>query len=273
MTSASVGFQCPECLREGRRTTRQPKRSTGLRLGYRAMPVTWTVMAINMLVWLAITVTGGNSSRLVSYLALRLDGYCRMGNGLFPGSSQTCAAAPQAQFVPGVDDGAVWQVLTSMFTHIEIWHIAVNMFSLYVLGALLEPMLGRLRYLAVYLVSGLAGSVLVIWVGDPFRSTVGASGALFGLMGLLVVMALKSGQGLQQIGMVLVLNLGITFWPGSGISWQAHVGGLVGGMVVALIATYGPLRRIERQPLQWAAQAGFACLLVVAVAVRILTYP
>ncbi|MBO0842834.1 MAG: rhomboid family intramembrane serine protease, partial [Nocardioides sp.] len=239
MTSASVGFQCPDCLREGRRTQRQPSRFTGVRLGYRAMPVTWVLIGLNVLVWLLITATGGNSSRIGDYLALRLDAFCATGNQLLTAATThaTCVANPGAHWYPGVDDGAVWQVLTSVFTHVQIWHIALNMLNLYVLGGMLEPILGRWRYLAFYLVSGLFGSALVLWVGPTAYTlgTLGASGALFGLMGVLGVMLLRSGQSLQPLVFPLLINFGITFTI-SGISWQAHVGGFIGGVLVALVA-------------------------------------
>lgn len=276
MTPASVGFQCPSCIHEGRRTTRQPSRFTGLRLGFRAMPVTWILIGLNVLVWVAITATGGNGSRLGNLLGLRLHGLCAVSDGFFPQitSHAMCTMAAQtshgAYWVPGVADGALWQVLTSAFTHVQIWHIAINMLNLYVLGGMLEPLLGRWRYLAFYLVSALFGSALVLWVHTPAGGTVGASGALFGLMGVLGVLLLRTGRSLQPLLFPLVLNFGITFTI-SGISWQAHVGGFVGGVLVALVATYKPLRRRARQGLAWAATGAVALVPIVASVVRMLT--
>jgi membrane associated rhomboid family serine protease len=129
-----------------------------------------------------------------------------------------------------------------MFTHVEIWHIGFNMLALWFLGPQLEMAIGRARFLGLYLLSGLAGSTLVLWAAPEFQATLGASGAIFGLMGALLVMAHKVGGNVQQIGMWLLLNLVITFtFPN--ISWQGHLGGFVGGALVAIVLAYSPRER------------------------------
>lgn len=277
MTGASVGFQCPECVREGQKSVRQPKRFTGARVSFRALPVTFTLIGVNVLVWLAILLTGGSRSKIGDLIALRFGGSCVSddGNGYFPNvsSDQICSSlqgsGAAAHWVAGVDDGAVWQLLTSTFTHVSIIHLAVNMLSLYMLGSFLEPIVGRWRFLAFYLISGLAGSALVVWAASPAASTVGASGAIFGLLGVLVVLFVRAGQSLAPLLPVLLINAGITFF-GQGISWQGHVGGFVGGLVVAGIFT--SLRADRKAPLQRAALGGFVIVLLALVGVRILLF-
>ncbi|MET0840278.1 MAG: rhomboid family intramembrane serine protease, partial [Marmoricola sp.] len=169
--------------------------------------------------------------------------------------------------VRGVDDGAWWQLVTSMFTHVEPLHIAFNMLALYFLGPMLETVLGRTRFLAVYLVSGLVGSATVMLFSDPHTQTLGASGAIFGLMGALVVLALKVGGQVQTVLVWIGLNLVFTFTV-SGISWQGHIGGLVGGVVLGAVMVYAPRQR--RSLVQWGATAAVLVITLVVVAVRCL---
>lgn len=268
MTPASVGFQCPECVREGHKSVRQPKRFTGARVSFRALPVTFSLIGVNVLVWLSIILTGGSGSRIADFLAIRLQGYCLTPDGGFAVPNAVCRASGYT-WMPGVDDGAFWQLLTSTFTHVSIIHLAVNMLSLYMLGSFLEPIVGRLRLLVFYLISGLAGSALVVWASAPAGSTVGASGAIFGLLGVLVALFVRAGQSLSPLLPVLLINAGITFF-GNGISWQGHVGGFIGGLVVAGIFT--SLRADRKAPLQWAALGAFTLALLALIGVRIILF-
>jgi membrane associated rhomboid family serine protease len=169
---------------------------------------------------------------------------------------------------PGAADGALWQVLTTAFTHVEILHIGANMLSLYFLGPLLERMIGRTRFLAVYFLSALAGSVTVMWFSGPLTTTLGASGAIFGLIGALVVVARKSGGDIRNLMFWLLLNLAITFYPGAGISWQGHVGGLVAGLVSAAIVVFAP--RANRSQTQVLGLVALLAVLCGLLAFRIL---
>ena len=128
-----------------------------------------------------------------------------------------------------MSDGAYWQLVTNAFTHVEVWHIGFNMLALWVLGPQLELAIGRTRFLALYFLSALAGSTLVYWLGGTTTATLGASAAVFGLMGALLVLALKVGGNVQQILMWIGINFLITVvWRGT-ISWQGHLGGFLGG--------------------------------------------
>ena len=112
--------------------------------------------------------------------------------------------------LPGVSDGAYWQLVTSMFTHVAVWHIGFNMLALWVLGPQLEMAVGRIRFLALYFISGLAGSALVLWAGPQYGGTHGASGAIFGLMGALLVLAFKVGGDVRGILTWIGINFVIT---------------------------------------------------------------
>jgi membrane associated rhomboid family serine protease len=166
-----------------------------------------------------------------------------------------------AVIVDGVSEGAYYQLLTSMFTHVQIWHIGFNMLALYWLGPQLEVLLGRLRYAGLYLVSGLAGSVAVFCLAAPFSWTIGASGAIFGLMGALLVVAIKVRGNVQALVGLIVVNVVITFAGSSFISWQGHLGGLVGGTLLGSVLVYAPRQRRSL----WQG-AGFAVVTVLLAA-------
>lgn len=238
MNSASVGFQCPHCVKEGNRGSRQGRTPYGGQRVADPRLTSFVLIGLNVLVWLAIQTTGGSRSRLVDALALLPDSVTvRLQDGTLLD-------------LRGVDDGAWWQIVTSTFTHVEPLHLGFNMLALYFLGPMLENVLGRTRFLALYLVSGVAGSAAVMLLSEPNGQTLGASGSIFGLMGALAVVALKVRGQVQSILMWIGLNLAITFTIG-GISWQGHIGGLVGGSLLGAAMAYAP--REHRAPIQWTA--------------------
>ncbi len=274
MSDAAVGFQCPTCVAEGARQTRQGRTAYGgVRSGNPAL-TSLVLIALNVAVWLAITATGGRSSTVLDRFALTLGNRCDpVGQaGYYPQvpSEELCVAQVQGTWVTGVADGAYWQVLTSAFTHVEVWHIGLNMLVLWFLGPQLELAIGRVRFLALYLLSAVAGSAVVLWFAPAQVQTVGASGAIFGLMGALLVLALKVGGNVSQIGGWLLLNAVLTFtFPN--ISWQGHLGGFLGGLLVTGVLVYAPRQR--RGSWQALGLAVLGVLLLAAVAARVLTAP
>ncbi len=167
----------------------------------------------------------------------------------------------------GVSDGAWWQLMTSAFTHVEVLHIGFNMLALFFLGPMLENVLGRWRFLAVYLVSALSGSAAVMLFANPHSQTLGASGAIFGLMGALAVMALKVRGQVQSVFTWIALNLVFTFTV-SGISWQGHIGGLVGGVIIGTAMVYAP--RNNRALVQWSVTGLVLAVSVVLIAAKVI---
>jgi len=243
MRDASVGFQCPDCVKEGARSTRQGKAVYGgKRLTGNPMATTFALIAANLVGFFAIRSGGG---RVLDALAL------------LPQSSTR-----GFQEVEGVSGGAYWQVLTSAFSHENVLHLGFNMLALYFLGPMLEQVLGRPRFLAVYFVSAFTASAAVMLLSNPNSQTLGASGSIFGLMGALVVVAFKVKADLRQILFWLGLNLVFTFYNTGSISWQGHLGGLIGGALTAAIIVYAPRKR--REVIQW---TGIALVLVVALVV------
>ena len=243
MRDASVGFQCPDCVKEGARSTRQGKAVYGgKRLTGNPMATTFALIAANLVGFFAIRSGGG---RVLDALAL------------LPQSSTR-----GFQEVEGVSGGAYWQVLTSAFSHYDVLHLGFNMLALYFLGPMLEQVLGRPRFLAVYFVSAFTASAAVMLLSNPNSQTLGASGSIFGLMGALVVVAFKVKADLRQILFWLGLNLVFTFYNTGSISWQGHLGGLLGGALTAAIIVYAPRKR--REVIQW---TGIVLVLVVALVV------
>ena len=163
-----------------------------------------------------------------------LSGASTTGGGGIGGSSLVADGAV-SRFA--VDQGEYWRLLTSGFLHTGIFHLLFNMFALYILGGMLEPAIGRLKFALVYFVSLFAGSFGALLL-TPDGATAGASGAIFGLMGAAVIVMRDRGINPMESGIALWigLNLLITFTI-PGISIGGHIGGLVGGAVVALIFT------------------------------------
>ena len=260
MLPAAVGFQCPSCVKEGGRVTRSGRTPYGGKRSSNPALTSQVLIAINVAVWVMIQA----KSTLVDVLALTPAGRCELGSGrYYPGitSQAVCTQNGGTHWVAGVADGAPWQVITSVFAHQATIHIALNMMVLYFLGPQLEAILGRTRFLALYLLSGLTGSVAVMLLADPSGSTLGASGAGFGLMGALLVVANKVGADTQQILMWLGINIVFTFVASANISWQGHLGGLVGGLLISGLIVYAP--KTNRAAIQW---GGFAAIALVSVA-------
>lgn len=252
MISASVGFQCPECVREGsgtghRPTANAPRTIAGGVVAADPQLVTKALIGINAAVFLA----GLAAPALVVQLEL-LGRYVEF------------FGAP----VEGVSTGQYYRLLTSVFLHAEWWHIIGNMIGLWVIGGPLEAALGRARYLAVYLLSGLGGSALVYLLTAPNTPTLGASGAVFGLLGATVVLVRRLRYEMRPVIVMVVLMLVLTFVPLGGslsVSWQAHVGGLVTGALVGL-GMLRPTAGRNRTLIQWGTCA-VVFLLVAAVIV------
>ena len=264
MRDAAVGFQCPDCVKEANKGSRQNRAMYGGERSADPRLTSYVLIGINAVVWLAIAATGGNSSRLADLLALRANGACSPGDGFLYDIEQQVCAATGGTFLPGVADGAWWQLMTSVFTHVAIWHVAMNMFALFVFGPALEAIIGRVRFLAVYVVSGLSSSVLVLFLSSQYGSTVGASGALFGLLGALLVVAKKARLNSQWLMQNLVVAVVITVVGWRLISWQGHLGGFLGGVVAAAIIAYAP--KSSRSVVQW---AGLGLLTVVLLGLAV----
>ena len=155
-----------------------------------------------------------------------------------------------------------WRMLTAGFVH--DWsgpmHILFNSYAIWLFGRALEPMLGPLRFLVLYITSIIGGSVAVLWLSDPQMPVVGASGGLFGLMAAYFVVIRTLGGNGSQIFILIAINFALGFVV-SGISWQGHLGGMVAGLVIAAI--YAATRKPNQKIAQFVGLVGFWFVLVV----------
>ncbi|MFD9575742.1 rhomboid family intramembrane serine protease [Streptomyces sp. NPDC059982] len=251
---ASVGFQCVDCVREGSgtghsRAANAPRTLAGGLVAADPQLVTKILIGINAAVFLATLAVPG--------LAVRLE---------LLGRYVEYYGAP----LEGISTGQYHRLLTSVFLHVEWWHVFSNMLALWVIGGPLEAALGRARYLALYLLSGLGGSALVYLLTAPNTPTLGASGAICGLLGATVVLARRLRYELRPVLITLGLMLLITFVPLGGsltVSWQAHIGGLVTGALVAL-GLLAPATGSRRTLVQAGTCAAVFLLAVVLIVVR-----
>ncbi|MET9433487.1 rhomboid family intramembrane serine protease [Streptomyces sp. NPDC006551] len=227
MVSASVGFQCPDCVRSGSGTghapdANQPRTLAGGRVASDGRFVTKILIAINLALFIAVQVAG---DRLVDELSLI--GY---------------AYNPVLGEVVGVADGEWYRLVTSTVLHQEIPHFVFNMLGLWIIGGIVEPELGRIRYAVLCLLSGLSGSVLAFLFAAPNQPSLGASGVVFGLIGSWVVLARRRRYDMRPVILFTALSLLLTFTR-PGISWEAHIGGLVGGALVTYGLVHAPRKR------------------------------
>ncbi|MFD0583519.1 rhomboid family intramembrane serine protease [Dactylosporangium darangshiense] len=275
MNEASVGFQCPDCVRSGTKTQRQVRTAFGGTRAGAEGTVTITLIVINVLVFVIALISAGRDAAQ----GLGGGGLGGLIGGLTPlhrwGALVPYFATDNGQGFrvagPSVADGEYYRLFTSMFLHFGILHLATNMWALWVVGRPLEAALGRWRFLALYLLSGLGGSVLAFILGAPNTPSAGASGAIFGLFAALIVVLRRLKLSVAGIVPVLVINLVITFGFSSYISWQAHVGGLVTGAIVAVGLAYAPQK--QRTALQTATVVGALVLLTVIFAVGLSQVP
>jgi len=229
---SSVGFLCPD---DAGGTAKQVNRQR-VRAQKLARPkLTMALIVINALIWLLEISPYGDY--VISYFAYK----------------------------PVFTAIAPWQMVTDAFLH--DWqsplHLLFNMYTLYIFGQVLEPMLGKVRFLALYLIAAFGGSVAVLLFGDPASTVVGASGAIFGMMGAYFILLRAIGQNSAQLMGLIAINLVFSFLN-PGISWQAHIGGLVVGGIVAAI--YAATRRVEQKAVQ---MAGLVVLIVALIALTV----
>jgi membrane associated rhomboid family serine protease len=230
MVQASVGFQCPECVKGAARSS-PVLRMGDLRASGRPI-VTQVLIAVNVLAMVAVGIQGG------SFLQ---GGGQLWRDGVLVGYGEEVVASPTLGFrlqPIGVAEGELYRIVSGGFLHAGLLHLGMNMLLLYLLGAQLEPLLGRLRFATLYLACLVAGSFGVLLV-SPTAVTVGASGAVFGLMGAaLAAQRLAPHRvALANIGALIVVNLLFTFLVPN-VSVGAHVGGLVAGVLVGALVIW-----------------------------------
>ncbi|MCW2496229.1 MAG: gluP [Jatrophihabitans sp.] len=251
MRPASVGFHCPDDVALARKTIRPQRTSVGAVLRDSPPYVTASLVAVNVVVYV---ITGLQSK----------DGLNDPGSG-----GQSSLFYKWQLWPPAiVHDDSYWRLATSAFLHLSLLHIASNMLVLAVVGPSVEHVLGRWRFLTLYLVSAIGGSAAVFVFGSTSEATVGASGAIFGLFAAALVMVRRLGLDPQWLIGIIVLNFVFTFSV-AGISRWGHIGGFVTGALVA-VAIAGLPQATGRVPerRQVIGVAVIVAALVVAIGLR-----
>jgi membrane associated rhomboid family serine protease len=211
MVAAPVGFQCPECVRAAAATVQQARTVSGGRIHRDPVLVTKILVGLNVGLFVVQYLSNDRVTR----------DYAMWGFGV-------------------ALNGEWYRLLTSAFLHASVTHLLFNMVALWMVGGAVESRLGRWRYLTVYLVSALAGSVLSYAVDSANQVSVGASGAVFGLFGAFAVLAYRLRFDIAGIIGIILINAVIGFIPAFNINWRAHLGGLVAGTVLTAAMVYAP---------------------------------
>jgi membrane associated rhomboid family serine protease len=251
LRQASVGQQCVECIRDAGHGTRQPRTPFGGRTVTTAA-VTWTLVGINVVLFLVELATPSlaNNWGLLGYAPFN-------------------AGGP----VQGIAAGQWYRLITSAFLPpatglggLGFLDILFNMWALVAVGPSLEQLLGRARFLAVYLLSAIGGGVAFFLLGQPYVLALGASGAVFGLFGAWFVVARKLRLDVRGIVTIIAINLVFSLIYRSTIAWQDHVGGLIVGALTTAAFAYAP--RKNRVVVQVAAGVAMLAILAVLVILR-----
>ena len=241
-TQAAVGVHCPECVREARASAPRTKPAIVTTLTRKDAPiVTYAIMALCVIMFIPELLLGSAFINQVVYFA------------------------PYTLVEP-------WRLVTHLFAHSTQFpyiHILFNLFTLFMFGPVLERMLGRARFIALYFLSGFGGAVAVLLLA-PGTPVLGASGAIFGLVAAYFVIQRRLGFSNPTLLIVIVLNLAIGFFPGSNISWQGHLGGLIVGAAVAFV--YLRTRQRSQRGLQVALVGAVAVALVAIILLRFFVF-
>lgn len=239
---SAVGVLCPDCVKQTQPGTAsraaRSVRVTGRRFMNTDYPVTYAIIGVNAAVYV-----------------LQLLGRWFFGDGVTHALWYAPFYSLPGVYLPAGFDIEPWRMLTSMFTHDPtfVLHILFNMYALWLFGRNLEHLLGRLQYVALYLFAGLGGSLFVMfWVyADPATyavRTVGASGAIFGVLAATVVVFRKVGANVTSLVVLIGINFALGLIPGTTISWQAHLGGMIVGAFTSwlLLMLRGPRHKTLR---------------------------
>jgi membrane associated rhomboid family serine protease len=233
MISAAVGFQCPECVQAGNKGVRAPRTVTGGKVSANPGLITMILLGINVAIFLVVQ----GSDEVLGKLLL----------------------APFTLEDNGVAQGGYYRLITAAFLHQEVFHIALNMLFLYLFGRPLEVALGRARFLVTYLICGLGGSTASYLFNSPQTASLGASGAVFGVIGVLLVVERRFGSDTAGV----MVSLAILILPGMlipNVDWRGHIGGLLTGLFLGAVYVYAP----RKNRLIWHVSGALVATLALA---------
>lgn len=258
MRPASVGFHCPDDVKLGARSIRAARTVAGAPARAGQPTVTWALVGINILVYVATVLEA--SGRLDNPASAR-------GDSIF----NSWQLQPYQVAHGGVE---FQRLITSAFLHVNLLHITMNMIALLVVGPFVEQVLGRWRFLTVYLLAAIGGSVAVYLFGNHYQPVAGASGAIYGLFATALVLAHRIRLDLRALLLTLGLNFLLTFTI-PGISVEGHIGGFVVGGLAAAAIVWLPAVIAHRRSLvvQLSGLSLVAAVLLIAIVTRTVTFP
>lgn len=269
MTPASVGFQCPECVARGAREVRSARTVFGGDTAGTRGTVTKALIGVNIgfFVLTALVAVGTGAVPPLAIGQFLAFGGSSPATTLF---SVVPVFTVGGQSFGGVAGGEFYRLLTAGFLHYGLVHIAFNMYALWILGRECERLLGRWRFLGLYVVAGLGGAVAAYLVSDANSAVAGASGSIFGLFGALFFFFRKLRADVRGLVGILVINFAIGFLI-PGISISGHVGGLITGGLLGLLLAYAP-NGPSRSTVQLVGLGAVVLVLGVLVALRTVSY-
>ncbi|MEK6309219.1 MAG: rhomboid family intramembrane serine protease [Curtobacterium sp.] len=241
-TPAAVGVHCPECVREQRAQFQANRRASGAPSGLTVarrrfamldQKATLVIVVVSAALWLLNQVAGGYVNLYLAY------------------DTPLLGSQP-------------WRIVTGLFVHSSFFHILFNMWAVWIFGRMLENILGTWRFVALFFLAGLGGDLAVTLL-SPGTPVVGASGAIFGLFAAFFVIQRSLGYNAVQLLVIMGLNLIVGFLPGTNISWQAHVGGIVLGFITGFV--FSKTRNVRQRGLQIALLVGEAVVLLAGIGV------
>ncbi|MEU3649983.1 rhomboid family intramembrane serine protease [Lentzea sp. NPDC034063] len=216
LRDASVGMQCVDCVNEGARTVRQARTSAGAVVSTGRPIITQVMIALNVLAYVVTVFQSGS-----------------------PMNNQRAGLFTATSMIPELTaNGEWWRILTSGFMHFGLIHLALNMAALFVVGPVVEQELGKLRYSAVYFLSLLGGSAAAFYFGTVCQQLAGASGAVFGLMGALLIVFKRQKRDISTIVVIVGINLVSNLFTNA--SLLGHLGGFVIGGLLTLAMVKAP---------------------------------
>lgn len=239
-TPAAVGVHCPECVREQRAQFQANRRASGAPSGLTVarrrfamldQKATLVIVVVSVALWLLNQIAGGYVNLYLAY------------------DTRLLGSQP-------------WRIVTGLFVHSSFFHILFNMWAVWIFGRMLENILGTWRFVALFFLAGLGGDLAVTLL-SPLTPVVGASGAIFGLFAAFFVIQRSLGYNAVQLLVIMGLNLIVGFLPGTNISWQAHVGGIVLGFITGFV--FSKTRNVRQRGLQIGLLAGEAVVLLAGI--------
>jgi membrane associated rhomboid family serine protease len=266
MRPASVGFQCPECVREGAKSVRTARTAFGGSLAGAQGMVTKALLAINVAMFVLTALAAGAVAGVDNAVRVLTGGSVdSIVYRLFAMIASPTIYDQRGTIVMGVAEGEYWRLLTAGFLHFGLIHLLFNMWALMIFGTEVERLVGRWRFLAVYLLSGVAGALAEYAFGNPHTPVAGASGSIFGLFGAVVFFFRKLNMDPRGVVLLIVLNFGLGFFIPN-ISILGHLGGLVVGAASGAVLAYAP-----RGPNRTRIQIG-GLILIAAVMVAVMVW-